>query len=343
MILRLNVSLLFLMLCLIKYQSIMHNVTDFVKKDGYKIVKSDSEALEGIETILNKRIPIVSDVGSDIFGAVLWFRRIIGLSINGANLHEIPDDISNLSELRFLYLENNLISEIPVSIKRLNNLETFSIASNIVKNISNIPTSIKILNVSNNKLRGKVSICLPNLQEFISYRNGLSMVQFFETKNLEIVNLSNNALTSSPTSESIPSLKSLILKNNQISDLPHKIPSTIKHIDLSKNKLNANLDLTSWGALPNLNELDLSSNGLVSLRLIPNQFPSLRVLKLSNNRFQAIPKELQTMQKLEKIFLGGNQLISFDINENPWPLLKYVDLKHNPIQTKPKWLKKLKG
>nr|XP_055054003.1 leucine-rich repeat transmembrane protein FLRT3 [Misgurnus anguillicaudatus] len=78
-------------------------------------------------------------------------------------------------------------------------------------------------------------------------------------------------------------LRMLTLKGNRLSRLPANLPSSLAHLDVSANCIST-LDLSSLGALVNLQVLKINSN---CLRTIPEQafdgLSRLRTVELANN------------------------------------------------------------
>ncbi|KAK3153896.1 hypothetical protein QOZ80_2BG0182930 [Eleusine coracana subsp. coracana] len=101
-------------------------------------------------------------------GQELIFQRILelmtGIDLSNNNLSQcIPEELTNLRDLRFLNLSRNLLScEIPKNIGSLNFLESLDLSfnqlsGNIPPGMSNV-RSLTTLNLSNNHLYGKIPI-----------------------------------------------------------------------------------------------------------------------------------------------------------------------------------------
>uniref|UniRef100_A0A672JWP6 Si:ch211-191d15.2 n=1 Tax=Sinocyclocheilus grahami TaxID=75366 RepID=A0A672JWP6_SINGR len=80
-------------------------------------------------------------------------------------------------------------------------------------------------------------------------------------------------------------LRMLTLKGNRLSRLPPNLPSSLIHLDVSANCIST-LDLSSLGALVNLQVLKINSN---CLRSIPERafdgMSRLRSVELANNQW----------------------------------------------------------
>ncbi|KAH9317460.1 hypothetical protein KI387_019229, partial [Taxus chinensis] len=129
----------------------------------------------------------------------------------------IPQEITNLTNLTFLSLSHNLVrGYIPSGIKRLHVLETLDLSANMLK--GSIPDeigqlqSLGLLNVSHNKLSGRIPDSLGLIPDALS-----------KLKNLETIDLSSNFL-SGAIPMSIKELKALHYINLDFNNLTGIIP-----------------------------------------------------------------------------------------------------------------------
>ena len=144
------------------------------------------------------------------------FTNLIELYAPGYNLsQESLEHIGKLNNLQKLYLDNNLISELPSAIGELSNLQTLSIGYN---KLQKLPDSIKslsdlqMLNLGNNYLR-ELPDSIDNL------------------KNLRVLNIQNNRISLLPDSiDNLKNLKELNIQNNRIRVLPETIGKLYKLI-----------------------------------------------------------------------------------------------------------------
>ncbi len=147
---------------------------------GYKVISKHATALKILGETIGKEIPIISDAGKDKFGAVIWFKKIIGISLNSCGLQEIPDEIFDLETLRFLYLSNNQIKNIPSQIMDLLDLETLSLSENQISRVPELPKKITHVDLSKNRLSGNIQLKLRNIRILNLAENNITEFGFLK-------------------------------------------------------------------------------------------------------------------------------------------------------------------
>ncbi|KAF8031358.1 hypothetical protein BT93_D0524 [Corymbia citriodora subsp. variegata] len=227
-------------------------------------------------------------------------QRVIALNLSYMGLQgRLSPYLGNLSFLASLDLRNNsLYGRIPIEIGRLHRLKELLLQQNLFE--GNIP---------------------PNLAQ---------------CRNLEVLSLNSNRLTGGIPREfgAFPELQQLSLEYN---DLRGQIPSslgnisTLQVIQFRKANLTGSIPSTLFnrsltnvlltynylsGSLPsdlcyrwrNIQILALSRNQFSGLPLETlTQCKELLVLSLSANRFQgSIPRDIDSLQKLQLLLLGGD-------------------------------------
>lgn len=315
---------------------------DYLKIQGFKVKKSEANALLKIGDLIGRKIPIISEVSGDSFGAVIWFKQIIGLSLNGCNLEEIPSVIFGLPELRFLYLNNNNIREIPNQIKELTSLETLSLRGNKVLHIPTLPKSIRKIDISGNRLQGKIVLDYPNLLSINFSDNMVSSVEIVTNpRNIEVLDLSRNKIKTLSHSLHSASIQRLSLQKNEIERIDSWFPTQVKELNLSHNHLGPLIDFENCGRFEQLTELNLSVNGAEDLRLRTAQFPMLEVIRLTGNRFTHLPKSLLEFKSLRKIYAGANLINELQEEFCKKEGLEYIGLENNRISILPFWINEI--
>ena len=117
--------------------------------------------------------------------------------------------------------------------------------------------------------------------------------EFYELKELEILNLSDNNLKSFPLQiTELPKLKELNLSNNQIEKLPSEIIKLKKLQVLSISNNNLKIIPPEIFSLKRLHTIDLSSNILLNLQYEILELENLDTLNLSRNPIENIPSEI---------------------------------------------------
>ena len=119
--------------------------------------------------------------------------------------------------------------------------------------------------------------------------------------------------------------------------------SDLKELDLSGcgNNLNLPDERNLWTSFSSLKKLDLNNN---QLRVLPQSIetlPSLEILFLSENKFEAIP-DLTKMKKLRVLSLRGNLITNLSSSNLPTATLEWLILTSNHIHTIDSDIKDLK-
>ncbi|XP_027185104.1 probable LRR receptor-like serine/threonine-protein kinase At3g47570 [Coffea eugenioides] len=216
-----------------------------------------------------------------------YFLQKLDLQFNSLT-GSIPIEIFNLSKLSVMSVtQNQLSGNLPSTFGyRLPNLEYLYLGANYFSGAlpSSISNSSKLRKVdfSNNKFTGPIPISLGDLSL------------------LELLNLSDNNLTSESSSQELSFITSLTKCQN------------LSVLDLSDNPLN--------GIIPNsISNLSTSLKRLYAAGCkikgsIPDgigNFSSLFLLDLSNNELSgSLPARITDLQKLQRMDLSMNKLIS---------------------------------
>ncbi|MGD1867049.1 MAG: COR domain-containing protein [Phormidesmis sp.] len=175
---------------------------------------------------------------------------------------------------------------------------------------------IRILNLSKNNL-----IALPP--------------ELKNLKSLEILDLSNNQLDAFPSPSCLPpSLKSIILRGNKISEVDFRgqaeLPSLLR-IDLENNKVSAFYGSASPQS--NLKELNLRGNKLRAFHIAQSR--SIQALNLSANGIRNISFDVHPQTQLKQLSLSKNGLTSFPSFILKCSQLELLDLSANKLTALP--------
>ncbi|XP_060174196.1 receptor-like protein 9DC3 [Lycium barbarum] len=230
----------------------------------------------------------------------------------------IPDWAwSNWMHMEYLNLSHNMLTSID-HISSLSKLHTIDLGSNSIEgSLPILSPSVNLFFISNNSLSGEIPSSFCNLTSLIVLdlaRNKLkgtiprclgNMSDYFEVLDMQYNSLSGYLRT---TFSSRSQLKSFNLHGNKIEG---KIPRSLSNckqlevLDLGNNHLNDTFPM--WlGTLPKLQVLSLRSNklhGPIKASRINNLFPQLRMLDLSCNAFTAeLPTRLfQNLKGMRRI------------------------------------------
>ncbi|HAN19571.1 MAG: hypothetical protein A2X13_14995 [Bacteroidetes bacterium GWC2_33_15] len=176
------------------------------------------------------------------------------ISYWGKGLNVFPEELFESTNIEYLFLNSNNITEIPPSINRLQNL--------------------KVLDLGNNQIKS-----LP--------------VELFELEKLETIYLSNNFIETIPKNiENLKRLKFLYLDNNLIEELPSEFGrlKSLEHLYICNNKLNS-LPL-NFGNLTNIKTLFILNNNIKLLPTELGNAKGLSFILYEGNNISNIPLEI---------------------------------------------------
>ncbi|PQE33156.1 WD repeat domain-containing protein [Rutstroemia sp. NJR-2017a WRK4] len=117
-------------------------------------------------------------------------------------------------------------------------------------------------------------------------------------------------------------LENLEVSNNQISQL-NGAPSTLRNLIITNNQLS---DITAWGHLWNLQDVDVSNNEIESLSCFSN-LVHLRTLKADNNKVTST-HGIGSLDGLIELRLRGNPIETLDLGGTKLKRLERLDLKN---------------
>eukprot|EP00834_Sanchytrium_tribonematis_P000815 NODE_16_length_49026_cov_1.035992.p10 type:complete len:354 gc:universal NODE_16_length_49026_cov_1.035992:34745-33684(-) len=202
------------------------------------------------------------------------------LDISWKNIEEIP--LSSIeSNVQDLSLSNNIITQIPQTFTTLSCLQTLDLSNNAIVALPAMPKTLKILNLSGNRLTDVV------LNEMISKSSKVSW-------NLEKLWLANNEIKNFPMEiTKLINLDLLSLAGNKIKEIPTQIKSLekLRFFGLSDNLLtDAEVILL---LLPQLQGVGISGNPLKDSEIqIHRMRHKMRVLRVGNDKpIEEVPKD----------------------------------------------------
>jgi Leucine rich repeat/Leucine Rich repeats (2 copies)/Leucine Rich Repeat len=194
-------------------------------------------------------------------------------------------------------------------------------------------------NLKNAKKNKKVAIHLD-----ISYQKYKRLkTTIYQIKKLRTLNISHNEISKIPQGiHKLRELKSFDCSFNKIDKIPENIAKIayIKKLNFSHNQI-SEIPKTLL-RLRFLNELDLSFN-LISTLPNPALMKKLRILDLSHNSIQSLPKLIGKLTKLEQLNLSNNGLTSLPSTIGKLKNLEILDLSNNNIDKVPIKLARLRN
>jgi len=231
-------------------------------------------------------------------------KKNIHLDLSGKQLTEIPEEIASLDHLRELNIDNNKIKilngKLPITLEKL------SASNNEIVDLEwgDVIPSITHLNLSNNYLQS----------------NALSSL----ASTIIELDISYNRIRSIEHLASLYYLIKLIAHDNNISEIPTGLSTSMVYIDVSCNLIS---HISSWPF--SLEEINISNNRLNQIKYVPNR---LRIFKAFKN-------------EITQIYGMGNSIKVVDLSHNklveyPKGLLSAtsVDVSHNQLYAIPRSL-----
>ncbi|MEE6495578.1 hypothetical protein FKM82_002087 [Ascaphus truei] len=275
------------------------------------------------------------------------------LHLKNNKLEKIPQGaFSELSDLRELYMQNNLLTNEGMdneTFGRMARLEYLDLSSNNLTQIpSGLPRNIVLLHLEKNSIRSiseDVLTQIRNLEYLLLHNNklrarGIHPAAFLGLKKLHTLHMYNNMLEKVPAG--LPRrVKTLMLLHNQITSISKNDFATtyfLEDLNLSYNKITSGaVHRDAFRKLRLLKTLELSGNSLKSL---PYGLPrNLEILRLKENDISSIPQEtLAGMSKLKELYLSNNKLKINSIYTGAWAelsSLQLLDLSVNQLSYVP--------
>lgn len=179
-----------------------------------------------------------------------------------------------------------------------------------------LPAVIKILDVSNNKLKN-AALSLPELKSLNIAYNFFDKLPSLSSC-LEYLDARNNQLTTLPV---FPArTKKIFVGDNSLSDFPQSLSNTVEVLSAPRNKIK-NLSSLSIS----LTYLDVSGNKMESIAMLPSKLEvaylnknhienlnlslpkSLRYLGLSENDLKCLPSGMLALSADCRVFLEKNK------------------------------------
>ncbi|GKC65562.1 leucine-rich repeat-containing protein [Tanacetum coccineum] len=222
---------------------------------------------------------------------------------------QVPPDITLLHKLVSLDLSLNMLLTMRPHVfnnllQNFTNFEQLSLQyvniSSVLPDRLNISSSLKLLNVCDTGMQGKLPCYIFNLHS------------------LETLYLSFNMFGGMVPFESfaLPSLKELYLNNNNhlaghIDMQTFRKLSNLTYLDLSHNNFSGEWELDKLlSSLTNLEELDLSYNNFSVTTKNANNYVNsgLKYLKLASCKLKVFPNSIRAMKQLRLLDLSSNEI-----------------------------------
>ncbi len=231
------------------------------------------------------------------------------LYLNNKGIKDIADieNLSDLINLKELYLERNNISEIK-GLENLVNLEVLGLAENQISEIKGLDTlqSLTFLDLySNPILEIKGLDNLVNLKDLhignckIDELKGLDSLFNLETLDIEVTEI-----TEIKNLENLSNLETIFLSSNKITEIKGLDSLTkLRQLDLENNKISI---IEGLNNLKNLEFLTLFSNKILKIEGL-DKLQNLKQLSLDDNLITEI-ENIEKCESLESLYLDKNKI-----------------------------------
>lgn len=301
------------------------NLFKFVFEFGIYLKLDWSLLIYWLHNIYPKEVTHIDLSGLDLseipLGMLNEWPKLKSLRLSENRLHKIGTEITHLSNLQKLYLDNTSLAldfenpyeyALPLEISHMEKLIRLDLQNNALMSLPpgiGLMDNLKELNLSNNRFK-----------EF--------PIELCELEPLESLDINSNQITSLPEDIiELEQLKKLNLNQNVLQELPALPPS----IEVLQVETNALKHLKAFDQFPHLRELRLANNLLEEIPVQMVNSPHLRVLSLRNNQIKTIPVHLGALTDLEELDLSENYLETISSQLGLLSNLTYLNLYRNQL------------
>jgi len=249
--------------------------------------------------------------------------------------------IQEIPGLEKLDISNNLLTRLPLGIKKLEGLKELVAEENFFGEVpvSRLKRADFIKTVSFNKAhRLELGAAdydkIDFIEVFKANKCGLKTLDssFYQLKNLKELQLQENEILRVP--EGISALKSLTklsFYKNKLTQLPEDLfDLKLVVIDLYYNELEVIPE--AIGDMSSLSILFLSNNKIYSLPESIGKLTSLEELYVHHNRLSVLPESISNLKKLRVGRVNDNYLVDFPTQFLGLELLEDLDISANQIK-----------
>ena len=215
------------------------------------------------------------------------------LNLSKLDLDVLPEQLRELTQLRYLDLSFNQLTHLPEWLAELDLLEFVNLSANY---FTVLPDSLGHL---------------AHLQQLFILGGQLTVLpdSLGRLSQLQLLDVSFNQLTVLPDGLShLAQLWWLVVSHNQLTTLPDSLGqlTQLRHLDVSNNQLSGLPD--SLGQLAQLYYLSASSNQLSALPESLGQLAQLQEFNVSRNQFTVLPESVGRLASLQVLDAAFNDL-----------------------------------
>ncbi|KAN0086529.1 hypothetical protein V8E54_000217 [Elaphomyces granulatus] len=278
------------------------------------------------------------------------WKALLRLSAEDNNIAALPGGLVELEKLKHVDFTGNDISRLDERIGLMNNLVTFRISNNPIR-------ERKFLSMDTEELKQDLrNRCVAENQEAEEEEEGSVATEFtlapesptnlntWKVKPGGILDRSSTDMVDMNVDELGPLISSQYIKclyihHNKFRSFPVAALGLLAHnltdLDLSNNPLDSMELVPSHLSLPNLCNLNLSATGLVNIEhLQTNLAAPLKFLDVSNNRLNGpLPVMRATFPNLITLLAADNQISSLEFESVQG--LQVLDISNNSIDFLP--------
>ncbi|OHS99968.1 protein phosphatase 2C [Tritrichomonas foetus] len=251
------------------------------------------------------------------------------LYLSGNKFQSLPMDLQNVN---IVLLSNNQYNEVPENVinalKSYPSLKRLDLSQNKITKLPFSHPSLQSLILMQNRFTE-----IPSLQNFPAL--DYIMVDFnfikkllLSSESLYTLSASLNCIETVDPGLNLPALNSLDLSKNRISSLPNlaQCCPTLRTLNLDDNLI------TEFNCqLPNtLQDISLLSNNISEISENVTNLPNLKTLAISGNKLTHVPKLPPTMGKF---IAYQNNIKTIDPQETP--MLQLLAFSHNELEEIP--------
>ena len=271
------------------------------------------------------------------------YPNLTSLQICHTNLSLVPCQMSSLTQLTNLYLNDNAIESVSCDLSMLNRLTKLDLSLNELKSfpctLSNL-TQLTHLDLSSNKI-GLIQCELSNLTSLTFLDLSDNNLYTFSCElailsQLKYLDLSLNVIDSLKCDLSrLTQLTFFDLSGNNLDTFPYELSNltSLTYLNMTYNRLESMPCVLTH--LTKLISLDLSHGYIESVSCDLSNLTQLSTLDLGDNELQAFPCELHTLIQLTSLDVSLNGMQSMNCNLSNLTSLKFINLSHNKLQSFP--------
>ncbi|MBD3391357.1 MAG: hypothetical protein GF418_04855 [Chitinivibrionales bacterium] len=252
--------------------------------------------------------------------------RIVELTLDGMGITSLHPSIAACTSLSELWLDDNPLTDLPLELAALPNLEGISLCGVELTALPTVVPSLAGLTFLDLSYTGLDTLPpelanLALLEELSLGGNDLGTVPavVLTMSQLLSLDLSDNSLTSLPAGISaMVSLEELDVSYNRLSSLPPGIGQLVNLVALGAERNLLDSLPATIGLLTGIESLNLESNRLAALPEEIGQLLELGTLLLGDNPLAGLPQSIIELEPVEELGVEGARLCNLPLRIEEW-------------------------